>query len=116
LLAGYGEESTRDLSDKDLVHLSNRLANIKKTRNIDRDEGLRKGRSTILTILQEMGIYKGNHDWAKVNLYLKDPRISGKLLYEMNIAELDNLRVKLNSILSKNKKVVKKEQYLAELN
>ncbi len=100
-LEGYGVTSASDLTHEDLEHFTNHVESIKNTeiKNMKR-----KARSVVLSILQKLGIYESNNDWAVVNGYLLQPKIAGKLLYEMNHKELDALIIKLNSILSKQEK------------
>lgn len=97
-LTGYGVSHASDLSDQDLHHLVNRL-DLEKAKLIDAKT--RKLRSTVLTILQKLGIYENNNDWQRVNEYLSNPRISGKLLPAMSHKELEALIKKLNAILTK---------------
>lgn len=115
LLSGYGVESTRRLSDHDLIDLVNRVNGMKVQKAIPGDR-LRQLRSEVLTILNEMGIYATNNDWTRINSFLMDKRIAGKLLYELTIDELVQLRPKLRSIAKKLKERREMETHLALMN
>ena len=94
LLESYGVEHASDLDCNELSDLINYLVNIKQ----GTDSKKRQLRSDILSQLQRMGIYADNKDWSKVNRYLLDSRIAGKLLYQMSEQELKSLSIKLRSI------------------
>jgi hypothetical protein len=65
----------------------------------DEEKRIKKLRSGILKRLQKYGI--DTTDWDKVNAFMKQPKIAGKLLYEMTIPEMEALTRKLQSILQK---------------
>ncbi len=115
ILAGYGVESSKELSDSDLVHLVARLDEMKRGKVSVTDE-VRNHRSSILAQLQKMNIYSTNNDWTKVNAFLLQPRIAGKVLYEMNAEELRTLKMKLHAIFEKWKNEQNKERLFAQLN
>ncbi len=50
----------------------------------------------------ELGVYDNTGDWTRVNAFLMDKRIAGKLLYQMTLEELKALTVKLRAIIMKN--------------
>jgi hypothetical protein len=112
ILEGYGVDSARDLSIESLRDAVSRLEQFKEGANAD----VRRLRSVILTILQKLGIYQDNSSWPRVNEYLLQPKIAGKLLYKMSEEELVALRIKLNSILTKQEKKVSEERYLSKNN
>lgn len=62
---------------------------------------LKKRRSAILLRLQKMGI--DTTDWKVVNKFMRNPKIAGKTLGEMDTDEMDLLIPKLESILAKDK-------------
>jgi len=57
---------------------------------------LRKARSIVLHQLQKMGV--DTTDWTRVNALCKDPRIAGKVFYELDQNDLEVLSVKLRAI------------------
>ena len=101
IIEGYGVDRGRDLTDEDLQHAVNKLSEMKA---VEVDVKKRKLRSIVLSILQKLGIYQNNNDWAQVNGYLLQPKIAGKMLFELDVTEIDALIIKLNSILTKKEK------------
>ena len=112
ILEGYGKEHASDLTDDELDDAVKQLLQLRDGANAE----IRRLRSQILTLLQKMGIYQDNNSWSRVNEYLLQPRIAGKLLFQMSEAELEGLRIKLNSILTKQEKKVSHERYLSQNN
>ena len=98
MLCGYGVESTSELEVWELDELIQRLRDEELARRHKHDAELRSLRSIVLTILQRMGIYKDSRSWRQVNEYLLNPRIAGKLLYELKPDELRALIKKLRGI------------------
>lgn len=62
---------------------------------------LKKRRSAILLRLQKHGI--DTTDWNAVNRFMRNPKIAGKTLGEMDTDEMDMLIPKLEAILAKDK-------------
>jgi hypothetical protein len=60
---------------------------------------IKKLRSSILHRLQKHGV--DTTRWECVNTFLQQPRIAGKMLFEMSAEEMRSLIPKLESILSK---------------
>lgn len=98
MLSGYGVESTSYLEEWELDELIQRLRDEELARRHKHDAELRSLRSIALTVLQRMGIYKDSRSWRQVNEYLLNPRIAGKLLYELKPDELRALIKKLRGI------------------
>ena len=71
-----------------------------KTRLIIERE-LKQRRSAILLRLQKLGI--DTTSWAVVNKFMRNPKIAGKTLGEMDTDEMDLLIPKLEAILAKDK-------------
>lgn len=116
MLAGYGVESTKDLTNDQLDELIERLNDMQRKRKGEVPKAVRRQRSVILTILNKMGIYADNGDWSRVNAFLMQPRIAGKLLYEMNSDELLALARKLRVIQRKQDENRQQEDYQARNN
>lgn len=95
----YGVSSTADLSESQLDELIRKYTN-----RVDAPYEIRKERSVVIKLLQGLGIYKNDDDWTRVNEYMMDSRICGKLLYELNVVELKALAVKLRAIENKQNK------------
>lgn len=60
---------------------------------------LKRLRSAILLRLQKYGV--DTADWSAVNAFMRQPRIAGKTLGEMDAAELRGFIPKIESILTK---------------
>ncbi|MGQ1889157.1 hypothetical protein ACT29H_01820 [Thermophagus sp. OGC60D27] len=107
ILSSYGVTSTTELTEQQLDDLIERLKiAINKRYNTTRT--IRQWRSNVLVMLNKCGVYADNNDWERVNKFLLDKRIAGKMLYEMNIEELKTLYRKLASIAKKRKEKLKK--------
>jgi mevalonate kinase len=75
---------------------------------------LKRLRSAILHRLQKHGV--DTTDWNKVNAFMRQPRIAGKTLGEMNLEELKSFIPKLQSILTKDKEKQREIERLQQLN
>jgi len=64
--------------------------------------------------LQKHGI--DTTDWSRVNAFMRQPRIAGKTLGEMNEDELKALTKKLMKILEKDAELSAMNEYLAKCN
>jgi hypothetical protein len=100
IIAAYGVESTKDLTPEQCSDLIGRLKQILKAR-IAPSYIVKRWRSNVLAQLNRCGVYVTNNDWSRVNAFLLNPKISGKLLYEMDEQELKTLNRKLRSIAKK---------------
>lgn len=115
ILEGYGVTSTKLLSDVQITEAINRLQRMKDAR-YTAPESTRRKRSTILDLLVRLGVYKNNGDWSRVNKYLMNERIAGKLMYEMDEEELTALARKLRAILQKQEERIQAENFWAANN
>jgi len=97
-------DSLKELTDREYSQLIGFMADSigKLNKNKPATDGERRLRSVVLKLLDKLGIHVINNDWSAVNTFLLNPRISGRLLYEMNEDELGVLIRKLNSIADKN--------------
>lgn len=117
ILEGYGVESTKDLSDEQLNEVNDRLRQMQDSKN-EAPLAIRRKRSTVLERLEILGVYKPNDKkkWERVNAYLLQKRICGKLLYELNEKELTALAVKLRVIAKKQAEAIQEDNFLAANN
>lgn len=120
ILLPYGTESLRDLDASQLADLSNRLQQIQDS-HADGQQcqvpvAIRRLRSNVLSVLTDMKIYDGSKSWDRVNNFLLNPRIAGKLLYEMGDEELKALNKKLRAMHKKNEEMRQRENYIARQN
>lgn len=116
MLAGYGVESTKDLTNEQLDELIASLnADRKPVKEASRE--VRKLRHQTLNVLTDLGVMKHSKDWNSVNNYLKQPRILGKRLNQTeDVDELKSLHRKLRKILRERDAKVEQEIYLATNN
>ena len=63
-------------------------------------EKVRKARCAVLLSVARLGISTVDN-WDEVNAFLLSPKIAGKLLYDMDIQELKDLKRKLEAIIRK---------------
>lgn len=117
IIEAQGVESTKYLTDAQLSALIDYLKGIVAKRK-EAPLSVRKKRSAVLTLLEMLGVYKATDPerWTKVNNYLKNPRISGKIMYEMDEDELTALARKLRAIHTAQVKKIQEEKYTANLN
>ena len=99
ILAGYGVESAKDLTPKQMDELCEGLQRIVEGRKNAPPE-IRKARSRVLFLCTDLGVFNGRN-WQHLNDFIKLPRIAGKLLYECDLTELDALNKKLRAMLKK---------------
>jgi len=71
-------------------------------------------RSSILLRLQKHGV--DTTHWKNVNIFLLQPRIAGKMLFEMSVPEMKALIPKLESILKKDSAARDSEIKMSERN
>lgn len=96
ILTTYGVASTSELNESELKELIDHFS-----MEVDSKEDIRKNRSIVIMLLQRIGVYNNDGDWKKVNRYLLDKRIAGKLMYQMDVKELKTLALKLRGIEQK---------------
>lgn len=60
---------------------------------------LRRKRSVCLKLMQQLGV--DTMDWARVDNFCMNPRLAGKPFRKISIEELEDLAVKLRSIMRK---------------
>lgn len=119
MLSGYGVSSSKDLSAAELEALIQSLETLKEKYKEKTSPAVRRLRSQVLNNLANIGIVnEGNAQnyWSRVNKYLSQPRIAGKLLYEMNEAELEACRRKLFAVAKEVKRREQDEKYWATHN
>lgn len=97
ILMSYNVASSKELSLDQLSQVINQL------NGASTPEHVRRERSMVLALLDKLGV-KGNSEigWERVNAYLLQPRIAGKTLYQMDVAELRACELRLRAIISKN--------------
>ncbi len=116
MIAAYGVESTKDLTEAQLDELINSLVKIEAKKKSPVSVATRKLRSRVLDLLTKLGVYKDSRDWSRVNAYLSKPTIAGKVLYLCTDDELSALIKKLYAIHKKQMKEIEQENYIASNN
>ena len=112
ILAGYGVESTGDLTDGQLNELIRTLEEKRSARFAQVDAQVKKERSKCLRAMNELGVNTFN--WENVNSYMLDKE--GKLLYQLTLKELKALHIKLRNIKRHRDKKLAEEDFKAAFN
>ncbi len=84
------------------------------SKRASRDQDVKKLRSAILKRIQQHGV--DTTRWENINAFMQQPRIAGKLLFEMTVPEMKALIPKLEAILRKDAALRAKEAHLTECN
>ena len=69
-----------------------------RAKTIPASDAIRRLRSQVLAHLTKLGMYALPEDWTKVNRFLLQRRICGRLLYMLDAQELQALVRKLRAI------------------
>jgi len=78
------------------------------------EQDIKRLRSSILHRLQKHGV--DTTRWDCVNTFLQQPRIAGKMLFEMSLREMTDLIPKLEAILKKDDEIRAREIKMTERN
>lgn len=92
--------SMREMTDAEFDELCACIGEKNRQEQHYLQEKIRKARSSVLLRIARIGINTIDN-WDEVNAFLLSPKIAGKLLYEMNIDELNELIKKLEAISRK---------------
>lgn len=96
ILAGFNAESTTELSEYNLDELIKWLESISVRKQTEVSGEVRKWRRKIFLALDACDVPANNYE--RVNAFLLDRRICGKLMYECTLDELKALHKKLRSV------------------
>lgn len=80
------------------------------------DPELKRRRSEVLYLLAEIGVAPVGKNWQPVNEFLKQPRIAGKVLYEMTGEELRACALRLRAAKPKMEEAKEVREYLERNN
>jgi hypothetical protein len=97
IIAKYGVESTTQLTEQQLDML---LHEFSAKYQQEPTAEVRRQRSEVMTLLTRYGTYSSADDWARVNRFLIDKRIAGKLLFQMSVEEMQVLKRKLHKLIA----------------
>lgn len=115
--SGMLTTSLREFYAKKPEEYRRMLADLQLKINVGRsgvDPTIKALRSSILHRLQKHGVDTTN--WSRVNSFLAQPRIAGKMLFEMNAYEMRKLIGKLELILIKDAEKRTQEIKISESN
>lgn len=98
MLDAENVSSSTELSNAQLLNICAALDTQLKAKQEDAPKAIRRLRSTVLSILTEMRVYRNPGQWTQVNDYLRQPRIAGKALYDLSETELQQLIKKLRAV------------------
>lgn len=115
VLSPYGVERIRDLTEKQLDDLCAQLSTVIKNKETVPAE-IRKARSNVLSLCDDLGIKPKKGNWDSVNKFLKNPRIAGKPLYEMDLEELKACAKRIRAMKQKVDERIEQEKLWAQNN
>lgn len=98
--SGLRTYSLREMTGKEYMEMLRHIENVIARKPNERV--IKKLRSGILHRLQKHGV--DTTSWDAVNSFLLNPRVAGKLLFEMSVEEMQALTGKLEAILEKDRK------------
>lgn len=119
MLAGYGVDSTKLLTEIELGELIAALEKKKSITKAATTHKTRKLRHQILNLLAAIGIEnKGNTQvyWERVNAYMSNTRIAGKTIPAMTDEELEKCIRKLHMVKKEVDKRLQDEKHWASMN
>ena len=113
ILAGYGVESMKDLSDTQLQELSNWVDGLYKDKVKEVPREIRQLRSKIILAAEAyLNIKIGStQSWERFNALILSKKVGNKLMTEMSIEELQVTLQKLNIMSKKETKKREHENY-----
>lgn len=101
ILALWNARSFDELTDAEVVELQAYMELAHRAKTTPAPEAIRRLRSQVLAHLTKIGMYASPEDWTKVNRFLLQKRICGRLLYMLDADELRALVRKLRAIHDK---------------
>lgn len=116
VLSRYGVSRIRDLDGPQIDHLIDGLRQLPEVHRREAAPEIRKARSTVLNLLDDLGIKAKNGNWKPVNDYLMQPRIAGKVLYDMTAEDLKATAKRLRVVIKKRRAENEERERLAREN
>ena len=98
ILALWDARSYDELTDDEIVALQAYMEFAHRAKTTPASDAIRRLRSQVLAHLTKLGMYALPEDWTKVNRFLLQRRICGRLLYMLDAQELQALVRKLRAI------------------
>lgn len=87
-----------EMTGEELIELQAFMEAAHRAKTTPASDGIRRLRSQVLAHMTKIGLYASPNDWERVNRFLLQRRICGKLLYMLDEVELKALVRKLRSI------------------
>ncbi len=97
IIERFDVTSTADLTEQQLDEL---LHEFSAKYQQEPTAEVRRMRSEVMTLLTRYGTYRTDDDWVRVNRFLLDKRIAGKLLFQLSIPEMQALKRKLHKLIA----------------
>jgi len=119
ILSQYGVDRIRDLTTQQLDSLIDGLKLIAIPAQAARPDvapEIRKARSLVLSLLDDLGVKAKSGNWQPVNDYLMQPRIAGKRLDKMTEQELKACATRLRMVAKKQAKSIDEDNRKARFN
>lgn len=87
-----------EMAGEELIELQTFMETAHRAKTTPAPDGIRRLRSQVLSNMTKIELYASPNDWKRVNHFLLQRRICGKLLYMLDETELKALVRKLRSI------------------
>lgn len=101
VLSLWNAESYDEMTDAQIVALQAFMETAHRTKTTPAPAAIRQLRSQALSLMNRIGLYASPDDWTKVNRFLLQRRIGGRLLYMLDAPDLQALIRKLRAIGAK---------------
>ena len=88
ILALWDARSYDELTDNEIVALQAYMEFAHRAKTTPATDAIRRLRSQVLAHLTKLGMYASPEDWTKVNRFLLQRRICGRLLYAQELQAL----------------------------
>lgn len=98
ILALWDARTYDELLDEEIVEVQAFMELAHRAKTTPAPDAIRRLRSQVLAHLTKLGMYASPEDWTKVNQFLLQRRICGRLLYMLDTEELQALVRKLRAI------------------
>lgn len=101
ILALWDARNYDELTDEEILALQAYMELAHRMKTTPAPDNIRRLRSQVLAHLTKIGMYASPQDWTRINRFLLQRRICGKLLYMLDAAQLQALVRKLRAIHDK---------------
>ncbi len=98
VLALWNVQCFDEMTDEEIDELQQFMEAAHRCKTTPAPDAIRRLRSQALSMMTKIGMYVSPEDWTKVNRFLLQRRICGRLLYMLDAQELQALVRKLRAI------------------